>query len=403
MFNVVYETNTPSCRLWDTLGFKRIGKIPGCGSLRSYPGQYVDGIIFGRKLNADSEDLVSEERFDKIRYYLKYSKYPSGSDRAEKSRLRSAATHYKLIGGENGEPEKLMLKDKEVISDPQRQLEISRDIHLQQHAGINKTTATIALKYHWVRIKETVSTVIKNCPHCKEIPKSASSAESFTSREDNINPKSQQPQPTQTFTPGYMGYAVEKGSSPTDIQMANSAGVASISPSHTHARGDLYDALASSNESFGQPNGYTTQHNMVNNNYNKSNLAISNPSHVMQQVVNGGQLGMPLDPQISDIRTRLHLQEHSSTSCAYGIPAFTSPTDQQPYLNMSMNLQSPPEHVFAMGNTGGRISNHMASTNPNYGMGSNSRVKVCTYPSTQPGMYTTGYIQSDSSADQYVL
>jgi hypothetical protein len=66
-----------------------------------------------------------------------------------------------------------MLKDKEVVSDPQQQYEIARQIHVQQHGGINKTTATIALKYHWVRIKETVSMVIKNCPQCKETPKVA--------------------------------------------------------------------------------------------------------------------------------------------------------------------------------------------------------------------------------------
>ena len=61
-----------------------------------------------------------------------------------------------------------MLKDKEVVSDPQRQYEIARNVHTSQHGGINKTTATIAEKFHWVRIKETVSLVIKNCPDCKE-------------------------------------------------------------------------------------------------------------------------------------------------------------------------------------------------------------------------------------------
>ncbi|PGH27565.1 hypothetical protein AJ80_00807 [Polytolypa hystricis UAMH7299] len=171
VFNLVYESNVASCRIWDALGFKRIGKVPGCANLRSYPNQLIDAIIYGRDLGPEGEDYVSEERFDKIRYYLKHSKYPSGADRAEKSRLRSAATHYKLVGGLNGEPEKLMLKDKEVVSDPQQQYEIARQIHLQQHGGINKTTATIALKYHWVRIKETVSMVIKNCPQCKESPK----------------------------------------------------------------------------------------------------------------------------------------------------------------------------------------------------------------------------------------
>lgn len=111
---------------------------------------------------------MSQDRFEKIRYYLKHSKYPRGADRAEKSRLRSAATHYKLIEGDEGEPDRLMLKDKEVVSDPQQQYEIAKEVHLRQHAGINKTTAAIAIKYHWVRIKETVNRVIRDCPQCKE-------------------------------------------------------------------------------------------------------------------------------------------------------------------------------------------------------------------------------------------
>ena len=129
----------------------------------------MDAIIYGRDLGPEGEDFVFEERFDKIRFYLKHNKYPDGADRAEKSRLRSAATHYRLIPTENGSgEEKLMLKDKEVISDPQRQYEIARSTHALQHGGINKTTAAIAEQYHWVRIKETVSLAIKNCPQCKE-------------------------------------------------------------------------------------------------------------------------------------------------------------------------------------------------------------------------------------------
>lgn len=170
VFNLVYETNVASCRIWDALGFKRIGRIPSCGNLRSSPNELVEAIVYGRSLGSDAEDIVSEERFDKIRYYLKNGTYPSGADRAEKSRLRSAATHYKLVvGDENGGgEEKLMLKDKEVVSDPQRQYQISKQVHAQQHGGINKTTATIAERFHWVRIKETVSLVIKNCPDCKD-------------------------------------------------------------------------------------------------------------------------------------------------------------------------------------------------------------------------------------------
>lgn len=138
--------------------------------MKSYPGELVDAIIYGRDLGQD-DDFVSEERFDKIRFYLKNGKYPNGADRAEKSRLRSAATHYKLYPASSTAPERLMLKGKEVISDPQRQYEIARDVHHKAHGGINKTTATIAESFHWVRIKETVSQVIRNCPECSEMNK----------------------------------------------------------------------------------------------------------------------------------------------------------------------------------------------------------------------------------------
>ncbi|KAL1602847.1 Protein spt10 [Paraconiothyrium brasiliense] len=152
------------------MGFKRLGRVKGCGNLKSYPGELVDAIIYGRDLGQD-DDFVSEERFDKIRFYLKNGKYPHGADRAEKSRLRSAATHYKLYPASSIGPERLMLKGKEVISDPQRQYEIARDVHHKAHGGINKTTATIAESFHWVRIKETVSQVIRNCPECSEMNK----------------------------------------------------------------------------------------------------------------------------------------------------------------------------------------------------------------------------------------
>ena len=178
-----------SCRIWDALGFKRIGRVKGCGNLRSYPDTLVDAVIYGRDLGPEGEDYVSEERFDKIRFYLKHGKYPDGADRAQKSRLRSAATHYKLIPLDGDEPEKLMLKGKEVIADPQRQYEIARKIHLQHHGGINKTTASIAEKYHWVRIKETVNLVIRNCQDCKEVPAKAANwrSDATNSRQPDAN------------------------------------------------------------------------------------------------------------------------------------------------------------------------------------------------------------------------
>jgi len=190
VFNLVYETNVASLRIWDALGFKRIGRVKGCGNLKSYPDQLIDAIIFGRELGGEGDEMVSEERFDKIRYYLKNGTYPNGSDRAEKSRLRSAATHYRLIPAENeDEEDRLMLKGKEVVSDPNKQYEIARDVHLIGHGGINKTTATIAEKYHWVRIKETVSAAIRNCPECKDTnaPKPPSAAAPRRSARENSN------------------------------------------------------------------------------------------------------------------------------------------------------------------------------------------------------------------------
>ena len=180
VFNLVYESNTASTKIWDSLGFKRIGRVPGCGNLKSFE-EPVDAIIYGRDLKAEGENVLNEERFDKIRYYLRHLSYPQGADRSEKSRLRSAATHYKLIPADDGVAEKLMLKDKEVISDPNQQYDIARETHLQSHGGINKTTALIATKYHWVRIKETVSHVIKVCPECKESAKAGG-----TSRSDSV-------------------------------------------------------------------------------------------------------------------------------------------------------------------------------------------------------------------------
>lgn len=182
VFNLVYETNVASCRIWDALGFKRIGRVKGCGNLKSHPDRLVDAIIYGRDLppprdpgDPDAVDdaasllVAGEERFDKIRYYLKFGRYPDGADRAEKSRLRSAATHYKLL--EDGET--LMLKDRLVVSDAGQQYDIARNTHNLHHGGINKTTAIIAEKYHWSRIKETVSDVIRLCKECKEAAKTS--------------------------------------------------------------------------------------------------------------------------------------------------------------------------------------------------------------------------------------
>lgn len=218
VFNLVYETNVASLRIWDALGFKRIGRVKGCGNLKSSPDTYIDAIIFGRDLGGEGDEYISEERFDKIRFYLKNGTYPNGSDRAEKSRLRSAATHYRLIVNTSGdgEDDMLMLKGKEVVSDPHKQYEIARNMHAVSHGGINKTTASIAEKYHWVRIKETVSQAIRNCVACKEAaPKNEKSSFSSSSRRSTATPGTRasratvragsdpaQPQPQEDTTAG---------------------------------------------------------------------------------------------------------------------------------------------------------------------------------------------------------
>lgn len=70
VFNLVYETNVVSCRIWDALGFKRIGRVKGCGNLRSYPDRLVDAIIYGRDLGTDAgeggDPLLAPERGDAL-------------------------------------------------------------------------------------------------------------------------------------------------------------------------------------------------------------------------------------------------------------------------------------------------------------------------------------------------
>ncbi|SMR60471.1 unnamed protein product [Zymoseptoria tritici ST99CH_1E4] len=220
VFNLVYETNVASLRIWDALGFKRIGRVKDCGNLKSYPDQYIDAIIFGRELGGEGDEYISEERFDKIRFYLKNGTYPNGSDRAEKSRLRSAATHYRLIPNTtgDGEEDKLMLKGKEVVSDPHKQYEIARNMHAASHGGINKTTASIADKYHWVRIKETVSAAIRNCTECKDsAPKNDTAA--FTSNKRRAaSTNAAPPRTRQRLTVTAGSDDVVAGASPHDNQ-----------------------------------------------------------------------------------------------------------------------------------------------------------------------------------------
>ena len=47
VFNLVYETNLASRRIWEGLGFKVIGRIPQCGRLKG-KDNLVDAIMYGK-------------------------------------------------------------------------------------------------------------------------------------------------------------------------------------------------------------------------------------------------------------------------------------------------------------------------------------------------------------------
>ena len=52
MYNLVFETNTPSLELWRSLGFEEIGRIPEGAQLPD--GRYIDAIMFYKSLVAES-------------------------------------------------------------------------------------------------------------------------------------------------------------------------------------------------------------------------------------------------------------------------------------------------------------------------------------------------------------
>jgi len=165
MFNLVFESNAAARKLWESMNFKRAGKIKSAAYVKNLD-QPVDAIIYGRELTDKSVTESSAYRFDKIKYYLETGKYPATADRQEKARLRAGAMHYSLSNG------KLMLKGKEVVADLDQQMRICHELHRNNgHLGINKTTTQVAEKYHWPRIKETVGIVIKECDKCNRIPK----------------------------------------------------------------------------------------------------------------------------------------------------------------------------------------------------------------------------------------
>ncbi|KAF2219946.1 histone acetyltransferase-like protein [Elsinoe ampelina] len=65
IFNLVYETNVASLRIWDALGFDRVGRVPGAGNLRSYPDRPIDAIQIGRRLGNTDKPVAGAFKEEK--------------------------------------------------------------------------------------------------------------------------------------------------------------------------------------------------------------------------------------------------------------------------------------------------------------------------------------------------
>jgi len=62
MFNLVFITNIPSVRLWRSLGFQEIGRLPNAGYL-----------IKKKETNEQANDEVEEEFVDAIMFYYNFT------------------------------------------------------------------------------------------------------------------------------------------------------------------------------------------------------------------------------------------------------------------------------------------------------------------------------------------
>ncbi|QPG76794.1 hypothetical protein FOA43_004188 [Brettanomyces nanus] len=162
MIELIFETNIAAKKVLERLHFSKVGCVKGCGLLKSTKDSLIDAITYGRELQLKQEEDSGSTKHEYIKNYLTSGQYPESATRQEKSRLRALAYHYTV------QDDKLYLKDKEVISNVTEQYRIARRVHMQSHLGINKTTSLICEHYHWPKVKETVSNVIKHCPECKD-------------------------------------------------------------------------------------------------------------------------------------------------------------------------------------------------------------------------------------------
>ncbi|KAK2610256.1 hypothetical protein N8I77_003704 [Diaporthe amygdali] len=304
VFNLVYETNVASCKIWDALGFKRIGRVKGCGNLKSYPGRLIDAIIYGRDLSVDenSEELLLDD-------------------------------------------DKLMLKDKEVISDPQKQYDIARQVHSQHHGGINKTTATIAEKYHWSRIKETVSDVIRACAECKDSSKPNTSLVYGNSVHQKKPPTPTQKQSDATTPPAAPAPVATVSSAPVIPAIAN------IVSTPVTDRPDRADTGHAHLPSF-SPAPYPVHHDDMSVSYPAQTLHTPTDSPVPQHAPlphsqHHHHNVMMRHPHIATLQQHHSLPRHSPVSShseaqSLPLPVVHSPAYQP--IDPQIINQPPPSH-----------------------------------------------------------
>ncbi|PNS21331.1 L-azetidine-2-carboxylic acid acetyltransferase [Sphaceloma murrayae] len=183
IFNLVYETNTASLRIWDALSFQRVGRVKGAAALRSYPDRLVDAIVYGRDLSVDEEaykpptqGIVTEadrtrKWWARLSFYLKTKTYPADADASEQEKMRRCAARQYWAAAEDGRPEgRIMVRckkgDKEFVWHEERQKDVARTVHEQEHININAVCDAVGKKYRWPRIKETVQAVVRSCEVC---------------------------------------------------------------------------------------------------------------------------------------------------------------------------------------------------------------------------------------------
>ncbi|SCU99778.1 LAME_0G05424g1_1 [Lachancea meyersii CBS 8951] len=167
VFPLVYGTNVGIRRILETLNFRRVGKLPESAILKGCDVP-VDSFIYAKEFThvSKSIDLLNEPnkhfaKYERLRYYLESGNYPDYCDRNEKARLRASAKYHMIQNG------KLMRQGREVVYDPEKQLEVAFEVHQISHQGINKVTTIIAERYHWKGIKNTVARIVAACPLCK--------------------------------------------------------------------------------------------------------------------------------------------------------------------------------------------------------------------------------------------